>query len=407
MSSGTAIAQIIGTITYPIITRYYTPDEFGVFVTYSSIIAILSIISSLKYEFAIPIAESEEKAVNIVFLCVGILIIYSSIIFLALLLYSNEIFSLLGNEHLNQYWYLIPIGVSFIGIYSLFMYWSFRKKEYLAISKTTISQSFFGNISKIGFGFLNMGAFGLIFGDILGKSAGITVLSKSFINNKCFSKANLSEIIEQSKRYIKFPIYSAPSKLLNTLGVQLPVIFITLLYGSSVAGFFGLSHTIVSIPMSLIGTSVGNVFYGEAASIGRKNPKKIKELSNNLLKKLIAIGIIPLITLILFGPILFKFVFGSNWYQAGIYAQIIAFLVFFRFMFTPITNIFSVFERQKEELYLDSFRLVLVLIAFGISKYVNLDSFWAIGLYSLAMCIVYFVTYIYAQKILNDEIKKI
>jgi O-antigen/teichoic acid export membrane protein len=159
--------------------------------------------------------------------------------------------------------------------------------------------------------------------------------------------------------------------------------------------------------MSLIGTSVGNVFYGEAASIGRKNPKKIKELSNNLLKKLIAIGIIPLITLILFGPILFKFVFGSNWYQAGIYAQIIAFLVFFRFMFTPITNIFSVFERQKEELYLDSFRLVLVLIAFGISKYVNLDSFWAIGLYSLAMCIVYFVTYIYAQKILNDEIKKI
>lgn len=54
--------------------------------------------------------------------------------------------------------------------------------------------------------------------------------------------------------------------------------------------------------MTLIGRSVGDVFYGEVASVGRENPKRIKDLSNKLLKKLFIIGIIPLLVLITSGP---------------------------------------------------------------------------------------------------------
>ena len=49
--------------------------------------------------------------------------------------------------------------------------------------------------------------------------------------------------------------------------------------------------------MGIIGKSVEDVFYGEVASIGKSNPRKIKRLSRSLLKKLSIIGAIPLIVL--------------------------------------------------------------------------------------------------------------
>ncbi|HOA81738.1 MAG TPA: hypothetical protein PKK61_11865 [Defluviitaleaceae bacterium] len=169
---------------------------------------------------------------------------------------------------------------------------------------------------------------------------------------------------------------------------------------------YGLANSIVNLPMILIGQSVGDVFYGEAASVGRENPKRVKDLSNKLFKRLVVIGLVPLLVLLFFGPFLFSLVFGYQWYEAGVYAKILAFLVFARFIFTPISRIFSVFERQREAFVLDLFRVVLVFVAFGISSFLGFSSYGAVGLYSIAMSIVYLVTYLLAQKILNDEIKK-
>lgn len=408
VSGGTAFAQAMGILLSPIITRIYPPEQYGILPVYTSILGMLSIIGSLKYDWGIAIAEDDKKAINVLSLSVLVLSTVSITITMLLVVFGESFLSLFDAETLVNYKFLIPIGVFLTGLYKIFMQWSFRNKNFKAISKTKFSQSITQNITKIGLGLLNIGPIGLIIGAIFGQSAGITTLSAGLFKNKSLlKKINIKGIIWSAKRYIKFPMYSAPSQFLNTAGVQLPILIITSIYGKSVIGLYGLANTIVNLPMTLIGNSIGDVFYGEAASIGKTDPKRLKDLSNKLQKKLILLGIIPIIILVLFGPFLFSLVYGQEWYQAGIYARILSILVFARLIFTPISRVFSVFERQKEALILDALRLTLVLVIFGISYVFSFNSYNAIIAYSLSMAFVYFLTYLCAQKIMNEEIAKI
>ena len=408
ITGGTAIAQLLNALFSPIITRLYSPEEYGVLSVYTSILGLIVIIASLKYELSIPIAEDDEKAVNVMTLCFFVLIIFVLIVFLIFSFFGEPILTVLDANALLNYMYLIPIGVFLGGAYNILLQWAYRNKDFKSIANTKLAQSIIGNGVKVGLGFMQVGSIGLIIGQILHHGAGLGTLSRSFSKNNIHlvKKINKNNILWGAKRYKNFPIFSAPAQFLNTAGTQLPVFFITSLYGSQILGFYGLANSIVNLPMALIGISVGDVFYGEAASVGRSNPKRIKDLSNKLFKSLLLIGLIPLLILLFFGPFLFSFVFGSQWYEAGVYARILAFLVFARFIFTPISRIYAVFERQKEALLLDLFRVILVFASFITAKFLGLSSYGAVMLYSFAMSIVYLVTYLLAQRILNQEIKK-
>ena len=408
ISGSTALAQLLNALFSPVITRIYSPEEYGILTVYTSILGLIVIVASLKYEWGIPIAENDEKAINVMGLSFFVLFHFVILVLVVFYFFGRPILTLLDATVLLNYRYLIPVGVLFGGSYSIFLQWAYRNKDFKSISKTKLTQSIAGNGVKIGLGLFGVGPIGLVFGQIFKEGAGIGTLSRSFRkkDKHLLKKINKKEILWGAKRYKNFPIFSAPSKLLNTAGLQLPVFFITSLYGSQVLGLYGLANSIVNLPMVLIGTSVADVLYAEAASVGRENPKRIKDLSNKLFKGLVLIGLVPLLALLFFGPFLFSFVFGSQWYEAGVYAKILAFLVFARFIFTPISRIFSVFERQREAFVLDLFRVILVFVAFGISSFLGFSSYGAVGLYSIAMSIVYLVTYLLAQKILNDEIKK-
>ncbi|MDK2840440.1 MAG: hypothetical protein PWQ83_2032 [Thermosipho sp. (in: thermotogales)] len=408
ISGGTAFAQVINALFSPIITRIYSPEQYGVLTVYTSILGLLVIIGSLKYEMSIPIAKSDEVAINSLALSIIVLIVFSLFTSLFLFFFSDWFLGIFNANSLKSYSYLIPIGIFLAGMYNIVMQWAFRRKDYKSISKTKLTQSLAQNSIKLGLGLIGLGPVGLILGNIFGQSAGITTLSKKLrtTDRNLFKEVKFNSVKRAAKRYKNFPLFLAPSQVLNVSGTQLPPLLLSVLYGGSVVGFFGLANSIVSLPMTLIGNSVADVFYGEAASVGRGNPQRIKDLYNKLLKRLFLIGLIPLIILLTLGPFLFSFVFGEEWYEAGVYSQIIAFLVFFRLIFTPISRIYAVFERQKIAFFVDSLRVIFVTIAFLVPQLLNLNSYWAIGLYSIGMSFVYFVTYLVAQKILNEEIEK-
>lgn len=408
ISGGTACAQVVNTLFSPIIMRLYTPEDYGVLTVYTAILGMVAIIGTLKYELGIPIADDDEKAANMIALSTIVVIFFSGIIALLLFLWGDWFLNLFDGETLSKYRYLIPLGVLFTGFYTVFNQWAFRKKRFKDVSKTKVSQSIVQNVTKMGFGVIGAGPIGLIIGWILGQSVGITILARPFFKDHAYlmKKINCRKIIWSAKRYKQFPLFSAPGQILNSAGIQLPVFFITFLYGPEVIGFYGLANGIVNLPMTLIGRSVGDVYFAEAASIGQRNPLKLKTLSETLLKKLMLLGLIPLLLLLFFGPTLFALIFGSNWHEAGVYAQIIAFMVYTRFIFDPISRVFTVFERQRDALVLNIIRIFLILIVFGVAKWFSLSSYKAVALYAGSMMIVYFLTYVFAQKILNNAIER-
>lgn len=407
ITGGTLSAQILSTILSPIITRIYTPEEYGILTAYVTIIGLLAL-GAFKYEIGIVIAEDEEKAINVFALSIIVLFGYVLVITLALILLSDGFINLLNVDSIGNFKYLVPVGILLLGLYQIFRQWAYRTKDFKSIARTTITQSLSGNMIKIVLGLIGFGAPGLIIGNIAKESAGIYTLSRPIrtLNKKVLSAINISSIKQSAVRYRDFPLFNLPTHFLSNFATKLPILYLTFSYGPEIVGLFGLANIIVRLPMRLIGSSVGDVFYSEAAHIGKSNPKRLKELSNSLIKKLIALGIIPLSILLFLGPQLFSFAFGDNWYDAGVYASIMSVMVFFMLIFAPISRVYEVFEKQRVRLTIDVLKTILVLLTFGISWYLRLSSYLTIILYSIVMSLIHFIIYIHAQRIINAEVIK-
>ena len=405
---GTVFAQALSTLLSPIITRLYNPEDYGILTVYAAFLGMISLLGALSYDSAIPIAEDEDKAFNLLTLCVGILNFVTVILFAILFIAGDFLLTAFKAEQILKYKYYLPIGFFLTGLYTVISQWAFRRKDFKSITVTKYSQSITGNATKISFGLFQAGSIGLILGTILSQSAGIVTLVKPNFNafRKLLKKVNLEEVKGLAKRYHRFPLYTAPGLFILSASGQLPTIFMSSLYGAGIVGLYGLARGITFLPMTIIGKSVQDVFYGEVASIGRSNPTIIKELSNKLLKKLILVVFLPMLVLVLFGPLLFSFVFGLVWKEAGVFARILTIEVFFHFIFHPISSVFTIFEQQKKSFGLNVIRLILVLSVFGISSHYALEPTVTVFIYSIAMAIVEILKYILAQKIMDEEIEK-
>lgn len=406
IAGSSALAQVINALLSPVITRIYTPEEYGLLAVYSSVLGIFIFIASLRYDWAIPIAKDDEEAINIFALAFLILILITFLFALVLFFIGDQFLNLLDANEINNYKYLLPIGLFFAGFYEIIKQWNFRFRNYKEISKTRINQSVAQNISKIGLGLLNFGGLGLIIGGVLGQSVGITTLSKPLIKRKSLLlEIKSTKVLWVAKRYKKFAYFATPSQFLTSFVIQMPVLFLGYLYGVDIVGFYGLSNSIINIPTNLIGSSVSNVFYSESASLGNDNPEKIKQLSFKLFKKLLLIGVIPFLTLLILGPWLFSFIFGDSWYQAGVFASTLSIMSYSNLVFSPVSRIYEIFEKQDISLYLSILSFALLLFVFIISYFLKLNPTITILIYSVTKSFVYLITYLVAQKILNDEIK--
>lgn len=406
LMTGTAISQVISIVFYPVITRFYSTDDFGLYVLFNSLLGILTVIGAFRYEFSIPIASDKVKALNALFMSFIILTLFCLLLSTVLFFFGDYLLTILDAGKLSPFKYFLVLAVLFAGIYTILNQWAFRVKAFKKLSITRVSRSISLILSQIGFGILKIGGAGLILGKIIGEFSGNIVLAKQVFKSEenVFAHFDITVIKSLLLRYKKFPLFTAPTQLFNKAGIELPVFFIASIFGSSVVGLYGLAHLIVSLPMNLIGNAIGDVFYAEAASSGRQRPDELLKRSNNLFKKLFLMGLAPLVLLVLFGPYLFAFVFGEEWTDSGRYAQIIAFLVFFRFIFTPISRVFQVFEKQIQAFFLDLLRLVLVIVTFIVVEYFAFNAYIAIGIYSGLMALLYLITYICARRIIIQAI---
>lgn len=407
IAGGTAFAQALTAALSPIITRIYSPEDYGSMTIFLAVLSLFSL-GALMYEKAIPISENDEKAVEVLTLSFFVLIIYSSLIALTVFIFGDLLLEAFNAETILNYSYLIPIGVFLVGLYNILKHWAFREKNYKSISSTTVVQSLSGNFFKIMFGLIGIGPLGLILGTIISQSSGATKLSKPIFKNRnnLFKKLKLTNIISTAKRFKDFPIFNVPVNFIRRLGDQLPVIFITSFFGVGVAGYYGLAFNIIKTPLKLIGSSVANVFYSEAASIAKTNPKRIKQLSRKLIWKLFLVGLIPFTILILFGPFLFKLIFGQGWEEAGVYARIISIMLLFNLVFSPVSRVYEIYEKQKLNLLLNLLLIVMIVTVFGISLVFDFSAKESIFSYAIVKCMMSLILYIVAQRIINEEIIK-
>ena len=408
VAGGNVTAKLIGIVAAPVITRIYTPEEYGVFSLFLSVVGVAGSLATLRYAVTIPLAKEEKLADNILKLCFLITFSLSILWCIGIVFLSDFLTIRFSAEKLQPFLWFVPIVFLCKGVYEALNNWAIRTRKFKLITRTRISQGVSSAGVKIGLGAIGITPLGLFIGHIAQEATGITSLLSKLVQLKpsFFISFNWNEIKYAAIRYKKFPLVQSWSQLLLTMGAQLPVLLVGAFYGVEVVGVFGLAQNMINMPMDLIGQSVAQVYYGEISKYGKNNPKKIYKLSVSIIKKLFLVGIIPIGLLIAFGPWVFKLVFGSEWMDAGIYARFLSILILTRFISNPIANIFNVYEKQSLQLTLNILRVVLVFAAFYASNFFKLSAMDSIGVYSILMTVYYAFLTIIILRVVKKNISQ-
>jgi len=344
---GAVIAQGIPLLLHPVLRRIYTPEDFGAMAVYLNIFGMLTIVSALRYEATIVLPKNNNEAANILSLTFIINIIFSSILFLIIIFFKNEVVHLLNfPEKYSNYLYLLPVVSSIFGIYQSINYWLIRQKAFKASTSNKIIRRTVEGIVQGILGFLKIPG-GLFIGDLSGNFANVIAGIKQVFRNKYeFRFVSRKKIGYVFKKYIDYPKFNVLPTLLSSAATILPFLFINKMYSTEIVGYLDLSKLVLSIPLIFIASTISQVFFQQTTE-KKHNSLSIKNDVKNILYLLLAVIFIEFIVIEFLGPQLFGFVFGDRYALSGDYSKILIFSFVLNFIGSTFSSIFITFEKIR------------------------------------------------------------
>lgn len=356
---GTAFAQGLTILALPLLTRLYTPAEFSVLAVYASLLGILSVVACMRLEIAIPLPERDEDAAGLLMVALACGLGFSLLVGVAILLVHEHIAVWLRIPAFAPYLWLVPIGMWAASAYAAMQFWATRKKRFPRIARTRMAQALGGVGFQAAAGAVGIGPFGLLFGHLINNGAGFVGLAR---DAWCYDGASLRSVTRKTMRrmlasYSRFPTHSTLEALANTAGMQLPVIIIAALAAGPEAGFLLLATRIMAAPMSLVGTSMAQVYLAHAPEEVRAG--RLGAFTARIFSGLLKTGVGPLLFAgIVAGP-LATVVFGKEWSRVG---ELVAWMTpwfILQLLSSPVSMVMYVMQRQ-------GLMVIIQILGFGI-----------------------------------------
>jgi O-antigen/teichoic acid export membrane protein len=343
--SGTIIAQAVGYLIAPILTRLYTTAEMGELGFYMRLTGFIAAIATLRYEAALPLPKLDGHSFLLYRLSYRIsfsVLMIVSVVFI--FMYSS------GFAGQFSWWFYILtiLSAACIIIVNIGTSWSVRMGQYGMISRQKITHSSVSNALKWAFAYFNFSTFGLILATFIGSFFSSLEFSMNFgkIHQKFKQFISKRKTLALMKKHKEFPILNLPHVFVDNGRDMLIATFIFAYYSESVYGSFNHSYTMLRLPLMLVGVSLGQLFYNRASELYNAG-KSMVPLINKMLLVLSALSIIPFSLLFFYGEPMFAFVFGKDWGLSGSYSETMSVWLMINFILSPIAALPLILKKQK------------------------------------------------------------
>lgn len=353
LAAGTAISQGLVLLSAPILARLYDPTAFGVQSVFVSIVTIVTVISCLRYEWAIVTADSHEEGWNLVIACTIISTAIAAATIPIVVLGGTGLGNILHVPKLADILWLLPPAIIFGGIatgHPALNFWITRTRNFAWLSFARIV----GGVLTVSL-WLIWGVFGpatggnLVLASVIGGGIASTVVLGWGIwihgakhNMQLVSWEQMSRVL---RRYHKFPLFDSWGALMNIVSWQLPTLLLVSLFSLEVAGLYAVGFNLLRSPQSLIDASFSQVFYQRAAAARMQD--RLAPLVEVAFSYLVKLCLFPLLVLTIIGRDLIVVLLGNRWAEAGVYLQILSGWAVVWFISSPLSNLFRVLEKQE------------------------------------------------------------
>ena len=403
--SANVIAQAIGLLVYPILTRLYSPEDFGLLNLFISIGGVLVILSTLEWYNAIVLPKQDNEAKAVVHLSLASL---GALIVLLLLTipFAKPISNLFNQPQLAFYYWLLPIYVLLVGAWNVLNYWYIRIKDYTRISGYQISQSLFSAGYKTSFAFLPTCG-GLIYATILSLLCSIAlsliIAGRKLLRPLC--TIDRAACKQAATQYSNFPKYSTPRALLNNIVGQLPVLVLTPLFGTRLVGFWGMAIMLSFVPFSTISRALYQVFFKNTAE--QVNSKQSVAPFYRRFTLWTLASIIPFfIGLWFFLPVLTAWLLGAEWQTTGEYIRWMLPWLACNILSASTGYLIDIFFKQKVGLLFEILLAVSRVVGVGLGIAMNSFEIAIVG-YSIGSAVVNAAQYIWHLSLIRTYEKSL
>jgi lipopolysaccharide exporter len=357
--SGTALAQALSFILSPIISRLYSPSDFGVFGSFIAVLGIITAGITLEYSQALMLPKKKGDALGLLVIsCLSTF--FTGAFCLCICIIAPDF--LINSLKAPNAWILVllVIGILVAGLNLAFQGWCVRIKAFKSTSLSQVIRSLSANGSQIGLGYLKGGSLALIFAVVLGDVLATLSLAKLVLRERKIIWRNFCwrRLWKLANEYRDFPLYSASMNVINSVSTGLPIFLLTYYYGIAVAGAYVFGMRLMQAPMELVLKALRQVLYQKASETHNEGDHLVP-LYLKITGGLFAVGFLPSLILFIWAPQIFAFLFGAQWHTAGVFARSLVLWLLFMFCNLPAV-LFSQVIRMQRKMFL--YNLILLIL---------------------------------------------
>lgn len=395
---GSLAAQLIGFIVLPLLSRIYSPEAFGSYQVYLTVLSYLIVIASLRYEVAIMNAPDIKEATFVAVLCIVTnLAVTAVVVITCTVLVLFDISYPFGFG--NKIW-LFPCAVLLAGVLNTLSYLAIRNKEFRIGVAAKIFQTSSYSVSSICIGYIYNSSISLMFADLIGRF--VAILSYLRLQHKntiqFVSGIGRQHLFELARKYREFPMVSLPGALINTGGSALTPLLIYSTFNAATAGQYSLVERSFGVPIALVSQAVSQVFMANFADALRLPNNQAVILFRKIVFTHMKWGFIPALAVMAIAPQVFSILFGSQWALAGKFSQIMVPLFFVSFIAAPVNMSLVLMGLNKQQVMLDTVRLISVITLWVSVRHFQFDSTFAIILHVVLNSVIYIIFLLLAYR---------
>lgn len=389
LMSGTAIAQAITLCIAPLLTRFYSPADFGLFGLFVACISIIGNTATLRYELAIVIPQKRDQAASVFVLCLPVTAVTALATLVLVLAIGRHSAALLGQPALAPLLWWLPVSVFSFGLFQALNYWATSQERFPEVATAQVMRAALAAIIQVACGVLLASGVGLVAGQVAAQvsvSAGWLWHTWRRDNHVIRPAFNIEGVKQAALRYRAFPKYGAPQATINSISQTLPFFLIGLFFPAAVLGFYVLAQRIVQAPVTLLASALSQVLlprYARLQADGAGFARSMLRTSATLL--VLASPAIPL--LFLWGDEIFLWIFGKAWAMAGIFAGWLVVGMVVDLAMPPATSAVTALEMIRLQLGFEVAVLAARSTGILIGAWMQ-DAVVAIALFSLAGAVV-------------------
>jgi O-antigen/teichoic acid export membrane protein len=362
--SGTVATQLVSVMASWLLTRYcYTPEAYGIGVTFVALASILTTLSTLRYELMIVLPQDAKEGEDLV------QISSQFVVWFFVLFGGCSVMLYIAKIELYSFFFalLLPFSVASMAFYQIEVSYLSRLKDFGAIAQLRLLQVAVIFLVQLAFDFWNI-TDGLLWGWTIGSVVtclvGYFKLMKKhdfLLKKNFFSSFNLILF----KKYFPITRFSILSGTINSVATNLQPMLITSWFGAASAGWFSFVDRVWQIPIRIVQGGVSPIYYAEAAEMQHNNPKKLFRFS---LQVAAAVGVLlafPMFLASLFPTWWIGFFFGERWLASAPYMQLLVLVYMLRTIFNPISYLAEISGRTDVELLFSLYFIASSVLSLG------------------------------------------